>query len=326
MVAVPAAVVILVVWLGGLSPPAFDWTIRGAATDTSTSTGIHSDSGSTPSSDRGSESGEDEDTDENEDEGFDKFPDAAVHAQSRTPSPPLGPGRIQVLAWSGPSPEQLPRLGCFPGLARTFVLVCAGLAWWTMVTWVMLRDQPMRVPLAMCDEHVFPQWKVSGEQPGSEECRTFVGVLARRWIQKVPAGFVWVCQNWDDLLEAFGSSVRDMSSAGGAEGRHLEVLGLQPGAEWSEVRGAYRRLARELHPDKQPPGQSEEETATRIEKFHAVRKAYEELELLRGEGAGASHGGAPHGQSPGGRRGSRRSGRSRASPWGKRSRSRGSDL
>jgi curved DNA-binding protein CbpA len=33
---------------------------------------------------------------------------------------------------------------------------------------------------------------------------------------------------------------------------HYEVLGLPPTATLAEVRAAYRRLARQLHPDKSP--------------------------------------------------------------------------
>jgi hypothetical protein len=57
----------------------------------------------------------------------------------------------------------------------------------------------------------------------------------------------------------------------------FSVLGLGPGATGAEVRAAYRRLVRELHPDALDPHLSAAERAARIERFRAVTDAYRTL-------------------------------------------------
>ena len=52
-----------------------------------------------------------------------------------------------------------------------------------------------------------------------------------------------------------------------------DVLGLRPGATAHEVKGAYRRLAKLLHPDLGPPS----ERAVRTEQMAALNRAYETL-------------------------------------------------
>ena len=51
--------------------------------------------------------------------------------------------------------------------------------------------------------------------------------------------------------------------------RYYDVLGLSPGASESEIKAAYRRLAREFHPDSGTPGD--------VERFREVQEAYETL-------------------------------------------------
>lgn len=55
-----------------------------------------------------------------------------------------------------------------------------------------------------------------------------------------------------------------------------EVLGLEPGATWEEVRTAYRRLAKKHHPDKNPGDKASEWI------FKQVGEAYERLEIIHG--------------------------------------------
>lgn len=55
------------------------------------------------------------------------------------------------------------------------------------------------------------------------------------------------------------------------QGQHFQTLGLSPQACAEEIRAAYRKLARQYHPDK---NQGSKEAA---EKFRQVRRAYEQL-------------------------------------------------
>jgi hypothetical protein len=52
---------------------------------------------------------------------------------------------------------------------------------------------------------------------------------------------------------------------------HYRTLGLPPSATQAEIKKAYRRLARDLHPDKT------QDDPYAKEKFHAVKEAYETL-------------------------------------------------
>ena len=56
-----------------------------------------------------------------------------------------------------------------------------------------------------------------------------------------------------------------------SEAAHLRALGLEPGASKEEIRSAYRRIARDNHPDKSP---GDEAAATR---FRAAAEAYRAL-------------------------------------------------
>jgi molecular chaperone DnaJ len=51
--------------------------------------------------------------------------------------------------------------------------------------------------------------------------------------------------------------------------RYYEVLGLSPGASESEIKAAYRRLARQFHPDTGQPGD--------VARFREVQEAYDTL-------------------------------------------------
>ncbi|MCY3706279.1 MAG: J domain-containing protein [Gammaproteobacteria bacterium] len=55
-----------------------------------------------------------------------------------------------------------------------------------------------------------------------------------------------------------------------------EVLGLEHGATWEEVRTAYRRLAKKHHPDKNPGDKASEWI------FKQVGEAYERLQIIHG--------------------------------------------
>jgi molecular chaperone DnaJ len=50
---------------------------------------------------------------------------------------------------------------------------------------------------------------------------------------------------------------------------YYEILGVSPGASESEIKAAYRRLAREFHPDSGHPGD--------VARFREVQEAYETL-------------------------------------------------
>jgi DnaJ-class molecular chaperone len=50
---------------------------------------------------------------------------------------------------------------------------------------------------------------------------------------------------------------------------YYEILGVSPDASESEIKGAYRKLARQFHPDSGDPGD--------VERFRLVQEAYETL-------------------------------------------------
>jgi DnaJ-class molecular chaperone len=50
---------------------------------------------------------------------------------------------------------------------------------------------------------------------------------------------------------------------------YYEILGVRPDASETEIKGAYRRLARQYHPDSGDPGD--------VERFRLVQEAYETL-------------------------------------------------
>jgi hypothetical protein len=69
--------------------------------------------------------------------------------------------------------------------------------------------------------------------------------------------------------------------AGGARASHpalaaWQVLGVTPGAELAEIKRAYRRLARSVHPDLHP-GASEDERRALEVRFAQVTEAYRSL-------------------------------------------------
>ncbi|HLK35186.1 MAG TPA: DnaJ domain-containing protein [Polyangiaceae bacterium] len=72
---------------------------------------------------------------------------------------------------------------------------------------------------------------------------------------------------------------RERSGGGGATSRDVRawhVLGLTPGVDESAVRRAYRRLAREVHPDLHP-GASDEERRALQARFVEITEAYRAL-------------------------------------------------
>lgn len=73
------------------------------------------------------------------------------------------------------------------------------------------------------------------------------------------------------VLDALGSLV--IGAAGGALAEAYTLLELAQGATASEVKGAYRRLARTLHPDSHPP-LTEPERRELTDRFTAVHAAY----------------------------------------------------
>lgn len=59
------------------------------------------------------------------------------------------------------------------------------------------------------------------------------------------------------------------------------ILGVEPGADWEEVQKAYRRKAREHHPD-QTGGETEADQAKGEETMRRINEAYERLKEARG--------------------------------------------
>ena len=74
------------------------------------------------------------------------------------------------------------------------------------------------------------------------------------------------------------------------------VLGVPRDADAAAVRAAYRRLARELHPDRLPADLSSDERAARIARFRRVVAAYEALTAKKSVGGGGGRRGRdpPH--------------------------------
>ena len=85
------------------------------------------------------------------------------------------------------------------------------------------------------------------------------------------------------------------------------VLGVAPDASADDIKKAYRKLARELHPDRNPGNQHAEERFKAASEAYDVlsddkrRKEYDEMRSLFGSGAfrrGARAGGALEGPPP----------------------------
>ncbi len=81
-------------------------------------------------------------------------------------------------------------------------------------------------------------------------------------------------QSWWDFAKDIGERVTS------SEDKHFRTLGLEPGAEWDEVKKAYKSLARQYHPDKVRGTPEEKKEAE--EKFMEIQKAYEALSLSVG--------------------------------------------
>lgn len=81
-------------------------------------------------------------------------------------------------------------------------------------------------------------------------------------------------QSWWDFAKDIGERVTS------SEDKHFRTLGLEPGAEWVDVKKAYKGMARQYHPDK-VRGSAEEKKAAE-EKFMEIQKAYEALSLSVG--------------------------------------------
>ena len=78
---------------------------------------------------------------------------------------------------------------------------------------------------------------------------------------------------------AFWQELREQADFTGK--RHAcRVLGVQVGADFADVKKAYKAAALELHPDKQPADASEEDKQKAQEQFQEVQSAYETLQGL----------------------------------------------
>lgn len=87
---------------------------------------------------------------------------------------------------------------------------------------------------------------------------------------------------------------------------YYEVLGVPERASDEEISRAYRRLARQLHPDVNPGNKEAEERFKEVSAAYDVigdaakRKEYDEARRLLRAGAGSAFGGAPFGEREGG--------------------------
>ena len=78
---------------------------------------------------------------------------------------------------------------------------------------------------------------------------------------------------------AFWQELREQADFTGK--RHAcRVLGVQVGADFADVKKAYKAAALELHPDKQPADASEDDKQKAQERFQEVQSAYETLQGL----------------------------------------------
>ncbi len=59
---------------------------------------------------------------------------------------------------------------------------------------------------------------------------------------------------------------------GGEEARALDVMGLEPGASWEEVRRRYKELAKRLHPDRTGGDRRSEERLKRVNRAYTTLK------------------------------------------------------
>jgi hypothetical protein len=77
------------------------------------------------------------------------------------------------------------------------------------------------------------------------------------------------------IYEDIKANVRSTSSAAiSSEKRYYQTLGLNPGASSEEIKEAFRRLAKQYHPDL---AQTQEERTRREEQFKRINEAYEYL-------------------------------------------------
>ena len=58
---------------------------------------------------------------------------------------------------------------------------------------------------------------------------------------------------------------------------YYDILGIERNANTREVKKAYRKLARETHPDKIGPDATEEEKEAAVARFQDIAEAYEVL-------------------------------------------------
>lgn len=58
----------------------------------------------------------------------------------------------------------------------------------------------------------------------------------------------------------------------GEEARALDQLGLEPGADWAEIRSRYKQLAKRLHPDATGGDRKSEERLKRVNRAYATLK------------------------------------------------------